>query len=235
MKIAVISDIHANAVALDAVYNSEPFQKADKVIVCGDLIGYYYWPDQVLRTIQSDDRFICIRGNHEDNLKKAIELEEDAIFYRGKYGSGFDFCKRLLSQNQIEWLLDLPQELKLEFDGVDFYCGHGTPGNTEEYLYPDAGQSKILGSYSDTKFTCLGHTHYPFLHAHDGQYLLNPGSVGQPRDIGGLASYALVDTDNLSVQLLRVPFDVSPVIEASSLNDPTLAYLGDVMGRGRSQ
>ena len=76
MKIAVISDIHANAVALDAVYNSEPFQKADKVIVCGDLIGYYYWPDQVLQTIQSDDRFICIRGNHEDNLKKAIDLED---------------------------------------------------------------------------------------------------------------------------------------------------------------
>ena len=235
MKVAIISDIHANAIALDAVYGDVLFRQADAVLVCGDLIGYYFWPDQVIEKVASDERFMCISGNHEAILKETLESKEASETYKLKYGSGYEFCKRLLSAQQIEWLQGLPQALKVEFDGVSFYCGHGIPGDVNEYLYPDASKKKILDSYSSAKFTLLGHTHYPFIHASDNKYLLNPGSVGQPRDVGGLASYAVVNTSNLAVQFVRVPFDVARVIEAARLNDPDLPYLSEVMCRGRSQ
>lgn len=235
MKVAVISDIHANAIAFNSVYKSEPFQSAEKVLVCGDLIGYYYWPEEVLNIIQSDKRFLCIGGNHEYSFRNAISNEICANAYRQRYGSGFDFCNKLLSKSQIKWLTELPSQLNVEIGGVDFCLAHGTPGDPSQYLYPDAAASKIQGSYSDSKITCLGHTHYPFFHAFENKLLINPGSVGQPRDIGGLASYAILNTSNLCLQFFRVPFDIEPVMEAVALNDPHLNYLAEVMLRGRHE
>ena len=76
MKIAFISDIHSNIYALNRVYEDLNSEKVERILVAGDLIGYYYWPKEVIDLIRSDERFLCICGNHEEILKKVIGSKE---------------------------------------------------------------------------------------------------------------------------------------------------------------
>ena len=231
MKVAVISDLHANIHALRVVLEDLDKEGVSAILVAGDLIGYYYWPGQVLDLIMSDDRFICVRGNHENILREVLISDEASTRYRKKYGSGYDACRQQLSKTQIEWLLSLPEETVVNLGGDRFHVGHGALGDTDEYLYPDASLDKLLDNYSDAKYTIFGHTHYPFLHEHEGRNLLNPGSVGQPRDTGGLASYVVINTINNVIRFKRKAFDTKPVINAAREYDPSLGYLADIMKR----
>lgn len=231
MKVALISDLHANIHALRVVLDDLNKEGVEKILVAGDVVGYYYWPRAVIELLMTDDRFICIRGNHENILQQVLADDEAAQRYRRKYGSGYEICRRQLSNEQLQWLLSLPEEIRLTVAGMRFHIGHGTLGNTDEYLYPDAPVDELLKNYSDLEFTVFGHTHYPFLHECNNRYLLNPGSVGQPRDVGGLASYIIINGDNRVVRFKRKAFDTEPVIRAARENDPKLHYLADIMNR----
>jgi predicted phosphodiesterase len=96
-------------------------------------------------------------------------------------------------------------------------------------LYPDASIDLLLKNYSHCKFTIFGHTHYPFIHTHENKVLINPGSVGQPRDVGGLASYVIINTDNFSTRFKRLKFDRLPIIEMAKSRDSDLDYLWKIM------
>lgn len=231
MKIALISDLHANIHALNAVIRDLDIEKPDKILVAGDIVGYYYWPREVVELLMHDDRFICIGGNHENILREVLENNESAKIYRKKYGSGYECCRQQLTDKQIDWLLELPKELQVSVGQLDFRLAHGTLEDADEYLYPDAAIERLLACYSGSDFTVFGHTHYPFLHTWDGRYLLNPGSVGQPRDVGGSASYVMVNEANRVVRFKRMTFDVRPVIEAAQRHDSELFYLADIMNR----
>ena len=74
MKIAFISDIHSNIFALNSVYEDLNTEKVERIFIAGDLIGYYYWPKDVIDLIRSDDRFLCIAGNHEKIYEKLERL-----------------------------------------------------------------------------------------------------------------------------------------------------------------
>ena len=92
MKIAILADIHANIYAFEAVLEDIQKEGVDKIIVAGDLVGYYYWPSEVVNTCMQDSRFICIRGNHEDNLKLAISDPTKLDSLTKKYGSSYRIC-----------------------------------------------------------------------------------------------------------------------------------------------
>lgn len=231
MKVAIISDLHANIHALRVVLEDINKEGVEAILVAGDLIGYYYWPREVVDLIMSDNRFICIRGNHENILREVLANDEAAQRYRKKYGSGYESCRQQLSIAQMNWLMSLPKEIGLTINGVTFHVGHGALGSSDEYLYPDVSSKKLTDNYSDAKYTIFGHTHYPFLHEHQGRYLLNPGSVGQPRDTGGLASYIILNTINHVVRFKRKAFDKNTVINAAREKDPSLGYLAEIMNR----
>ena len=231
MKVGVISDLHANIHAMRAVLEDLNKEEVDAILVAGDLIGYYYWPAEVVDLLMSDERFICIRGNHENILREVLASDEAAQRYRKKYGSGYEACRQQLSEAQLEWLLSLPEEIVVTLEGVTFHVGHGALGKVDEYLYPDAAFERLLDNYSDARYTIFGHTHYPFLHQHMGRYLLNPGSVGQPRDTGGLASHVVINTTNNVIRFKRKTFDTMPIINAARKKDPSLGYLADIMDR----
>lgn len=230
MKVAVMADIHANIVALEAVWSSCEEESVDAFIVAGDLIGYYYWPRQVVRRLYQDSRVVCVRGNHEENLARCDDPTSARIL-RERYGSGYDVCAETLNETEKGWLLNLPTTCTVEFDGVSFTVHHGSPTSANEYIYPDADESTLLRSYSQSDFTVIGHTHYPMHHTHQGRNLINPGSVGQPRDFGGSASYAIVDTIDQSVVFRRIQFDVSQVVEEAISRDPQLPYLHTIQTR----
>jgi putative phosphoesterase len=232
MKIAIISDIHANIYAFEAVLNELDRLKVDKVLVCGDLIGYYYWPKEVLDHIVGNDMFTCIRGNHEDILKETLNSNKASLFYRNKYGSGYDVCKRDLTGSQLDWLGSLPESLEVDFDGVTFFLSHGSLTSTNEYLYPDSSTEELIKNYSNSDFTVFGHTHYPFIHTHNEKCLLNPGSIGQPRDIGGYSSFVTISTHNKVVVAHKINFERADLVLACRTNDPGLNYLENIFNRG---
>jgi len=232
MKIAIMSDIHANIYAFETVLNEFKRLKVDKVLVCGDLIGYYYWPKEVLDHIVGNDMFTCIRGNHEDIFKETLSSNKAALFYRHKYGSGYDVCKRDLTVSQLEWLDLLPESLEVDFDGVTFFMSHGSLTSTNEYLYPDSSTEELIRNYSNSDFTVFGHTHYPFIHTNNGKYLLNPGSIGQPRDIGGYSSFVTISTHNKAVVSHKIKFEIAALALACRRNDPGLKYLENIFNRG---
>ena len=231
MKAAIISDIHANHFALEAVISELDKDNIEFILVAGDLIGYYYWPNKVIELLMSDNRVHCIRGNHERMFKEALKDKAALLKYRKKYGSGFDICIELLNDNQLNWLLSLPKTLSLNIGSSDFYISHGGLSSDNEYIYPDTSSQKLISSYSKKKFTIFGNTHYPFIHHHNGRYLINPGSIGQPRDINSMASYVILDLDNDVIQFKRKKFETNKIIEKAKKIDPDVVYLQNVLRR----
>lgn len=232
MKIAILSDIHANIEAFLAVLKDCALEEVANIVVAGDLIGYYYWPKEVVEIIMKDNRFTCIRGNHEDILVESLRCEIAAERYRKKYGSGYDVCKKTLSSDQLLWLTKLPVSAELVINGIHFSVHHGSPTSTDEYIYPDSAEDVFARCSVARDFTILGHTHFPFIYCKGGRTLLNPGSVGQPRDFGGQACYTVINLTNKSIRFKRVPFDTSVVIAAARERDPELTYLQTIMTRG---
>lgn len=231
MKVAILADIHANIHALEAVLADCKNEEVEHFIVAGDLVGYYYWPQPVVQRLMHDARITCIRGNHEDILAETLDSPIAAERYRQKYGSGYDVCRETLSDAEMQWLLHLPTKAELMIGGAHFAVHHGSPAATDEYVYPDATAEILARCHSGRDFTVLGHSHYPFIHHLDGRVLLNPGSIGQPRDIGGHACYALIDLANRAVRMKRIPFNSSLVVTAAQARDPALGYLHKIMTR----
>jgi putative phosphoesterase len=231
MKVAILSDIHANIFALDAVYEDFDSVGIDQILVAGDLVGYYYWPNEVVTRLSEDRRARCIRGNHEDILDLCIADERQCINFSEKYGSGYARCVETMHPTMLSWLTSLPRSLDVTVEGVTFHLSHGALGSTDTYLYPDAAVGVLDDNLSTSDYTVFGHTHYPFICYKDGRVLLNPGSVGQPRDRGGMASYFIVNLDNGVVQPRRVAFDIEPIVNAAKERDPELAYLWKIMKR----
>jgi putative phosphoesterase len=231
MKVAVLSDIHANIHALNAVYEDLERIGVEHILVAGDLVGYYYWPNEVVDKLSSDTRVVCIRGNHEDMLESCFASEAETERIIAKYGSGLEYCKNLLDQSMLDWLSALPRSIEIDIGNASFYLHHGSLGSTDTYLYPDSSPALLEANFSTCDFTIFGHTHYPFLHHRGKQIMMNPGSVGQPRDVGGMASFAIINLDNRTIQPRRVSFDVNAVIEAARNIDPALQYLWKIMER----
>lgn len=234
MQAAILSDIHANKYAFEAVMADLTSQKCDYILVLGDLVGYYYWPVEVVETLMSRNNTYVIRGNHEDLLLKARDDLEHKAKYLRKYGSGVNRCLDLLSEEQLTWLENLPAELELELEGVRVGLYHGSDHSTDEYVYPDSESSRLsaISSYLDFKF--FGHTHYPMVTQCQNTTLANPGSVGQPRDVGSIASYMVLNLANKVLSPRRVPFDSREIRKTVQKVDPDLSYLSDIMIRNNA-
>jgi len=231
LKIAIISDIHANIYAFLKIYEDINKEGITKILVAGDIVGYYYWPAEVIKILMEDERFICIKGNHEHILEGFVDGVESSDAYRKKYGFGYDICIKELSIGQIGWLKALPNTLNLKFEAVTFKLSHEGSEDSNEYIYPNSPSSTLQKALTDVDFTIIGHTHYPFIYGLNNKFLINPGSVGQPRDMGGLASYAIINTLNKAIIFKRIPFDVEPVIQKSIALNSDIEYLWKIMTR----
>jgi putative phosphoesterase len=233
MNIAILSDIHGNHIALDAVIKE--LRKADiqKLLLLGDYIGYYYQPAAIFRMLESWPKDM-IQGNHERFLS-GFEVDKSLREkIHKKYGSGLSIAISELTPEQVHFLKELPTSLISSINGLDFLMSHGSPHNADQYIYPDAPKAELDQiALSNVDFVLMGHTHHPFIYAsHDGTVLLNPGSVGQPRDVGNLASWCIVNTDSRTISMKRTLFDPRSLIEEAKSKDPHLPYLWEVLQRG---
>lgn len=231
MKIAIIADIHANIEALEAVFFDLENQNCDSILVLGDLVGYYYWPREVIQKIKNDARCKVIKGNHECLLQAALKDPQQMQNYQRKYGSSLQICMDELSNEDMDWLLSLPEHKKVIYDGCEIGMYHGSDTDNEEYIYPTVDKARLDQINTKPDFILFGHTHYPVAFSRLDSMIVNPGSVGQPRDIGSLASYAILNTENKGVAFRRVAFDPSTVIEKAREIDPELSYLQEIFMR----
>jgi predicted phosphodiesterase len=236
MRYLVVSDIHSNLEALEAVIQDAK-SRYDRVVCCGDLIGYGPDPNKVLDWTR-DHLDAVIRGNH-DRACTSLENEED--FNPVAKTANLWTIAQLTPVNR-EYLRGLPAG-PLAVDG--FQLVHGSPLDEDEYLmsFDDA---RNVFPYVEANITFFGHTHIQCLFGlsggryqtigpldpwdrrrmlpldRDGAYLINPGSVGQPRDRDPRAAYALFDTDSWEVTYRRVAYDHEATrrkIEAAGLPD----------------
>lgn len=229
MKCALLADIHANSHALRAVLTAAEEHRVDALLIAGDLVGYYFSPREVLAMLEPWSKYI-VRGNHENILKKCRENPEALVEIESKYGSGIRIALETLSDNQLDWIENLPATASLNIEGCKIFLCHGTPFSEEGYLYPDS-PSDTLSKYSTLPydFIIMGHTHYPMDRKAGGVRLVNPGSVGQPRTKKKKGSAATLDTSTGKVEIFSVAYDAASLVKECKNRHPDIPYLADVL------
>jgi predicted phosphodiesterase len=231
MRYLLISDVHSNLEALQAVFTAAS-GKFEKVVCCGDIVGYGPNPGEVIETMQHWSAR-AVRGNHD---KAACGLD-DAEDFNDSARDAILWTRKVLSPAQCDFLLHLPQG-PLPVEGGDFQLVHGAILDEDEYLYDPALALDNLNA-APLPLTFFGHTHYQGVFSLSPQsdfvatfhesgsvnplieiqlekgwiYLVNPGSVGQPRDDDPRSAYGLYDSETRILQLKRVAYDIDAVQE----------------------
>jgi diadenosine tetraphosphatase ApaH/serine/threonine PP2A family protein phosphatase len=218
-RVAIISDIHSNLAALEAVVDD--VGRPDAWWCMGDIVGYGPDPNQVIDVIQQLGA-TCIRGNHDDGVQRLTEL----AWFNSTAGAALEWTARELSEASWEFLRRLPHGVIT--DGVRLV--HGSPRESlTEYVTNDAIARASFGLI-DEDVCLIGHTHIPssFVQQRDARdvevsqrydgdsvrldsgarQILNAGSVGQPRDGDARAAYGILDTSDRTFTWHRVAYDV---------------------------
>lgn len=231
MKLGLLGDIHGNDSALQAVLAAAASSGVEKLLITGDLVGYYYAPLNVLGQLQSWDRHV-VRGNHEDMLDAARSDPEFLTQVDARYGTGLRTAIEQLSKQQIDELCSLPHPLELMIDGCRILLCHGAPWDNDCYVYPDA-QPALLERCAMQEFDLivLGHTHYPMQQMLGGTRVVNPGSVGQPRNRRPGAHWVLFDTATRSLEFRQEQYDSSVLVQECRQRHPELPYLVNALKR----
>jgi len=219
----VLSDIHANLEALDAVFKAGADLHYDRLLILGDLVGYGADPNAVCERIRDLKPDALIRGNH-DKVGSGIESPEG---FNAVARSAIRWTYEALSETNRQWLAELPQGPVIVDDLIEI-C-HGTPFDEDAYVFDDLDALRAMHA-AERPLCLFGHTHVQVgyclendqftLTAVDeqrplvvslgqgAQHLINPGSVGQPRDGDARAGYALVDTDKRELTLYRLEYPI---------------------------
>jgi len=199
MKVLVLSDIHGNISALNEVLYQIP--ACDKVVCCGDIVGYYPDVNEVCDKLKDIEASV-IQGNHDFYLTEECEsVHNKSNLYNLKWS------QETISMDNYKWLQKLPQELTFHWDDYFLHIRHASPWDQTTYLYPDSLDiDKIKLKKNEILF--VGHTHYPMEKIAGEGRLINPGSVGQPRDNNLYASCAIFDTHSGEVKIHRIQYDV---------------------------
>jgi diadenosine tetraphosphatase ApaH/serine/threonine PP2A family protein phosphatase len=224
MRLAVIADIHSNREALDSVLARIDQEGVDAILNLGDLVGYNASPNECLELLQGRNVW-SLAGNHD----LALLDPERAQHFNIIAHQALTWCRQQVRPEFLKFLQDLP--LVREQPGAFLAC-HGTPANPDAYIaYHFQGKRvlKDLSKHSQLRVCFFGHTHRRVLWYRDirgkvalrqiaptpmklspeDHYLINPGSVGQPRDGNPEAAYAIFDDEEFSIQFKSVPYDVS--------------------------
>ncbi len=216
MRYAVLSDVHANAQALRAVVSSLKVADVRSVVCLGDVVGYGADPGEVIAV----SRTLCevtVAGNHD----RAASARDSGFLFNQSASEAIVWTREQLSDEEVSYLAGLPLTSVYE----ETLLVHASPRNPGAWTYVTGRRSAAIALSAFEERLCLvGHTHRPAFYVSDGEkarrlslpkltmqdgrrYLVNVGSVGQPRDGDPRASYAVVDTNADTVEICRVAYD----------------------------
>jgi predicted phosphodiesterase len=240
MRFAILSDIHSNLEALEAVLADAKAQGCTDFVCLGDVVGYNANPGECVKTIR-DLQCPVVKGNHDEqasiisSTEGFNELAEEAI----------DWTRAQLSAEDKAWLSDL----RLTRQVRDFTIVHATLDTPGQWGYVFNDLDAIASfTYQHTSLCFFGHTHWPTAFVRDDEvrrvavgqvvlsagkkYFINPGSIGQPRDRDWRAAYCILHTDRLVVEERRVKYDLAAAqrkVREAGLSD----RLADRLAAGR--
>jgi predicted phosphodiesterase len=223
VRYLILSDMHANWDAFEAVLRHARRKRFDAVLVLGDLVGYGAAPNQVVEAVRRlGPRLYTVRGNHD---KVVAGIDNGSNFNHTALAAAHWTTQRLTPVN-LRYVRDLPRgPIQIE---RDLAICHGSPLNEDTYVFSDVDAWEIFSGFP-SPVTFFGHTHIPSLFSLEGRvlgvralrgpsgrivlrpgsrYLLNPGSIGQPRDRDPRASFMLYDSDRRVVRWYRIPYPV---------------------------
>jgi len=224
MRILVISDIHANYNALEAVLKDAG--KTDEVWCLGDLVGYGPDPNICIERIREIPMLTCLLGNHDVAAIGRMPFES----FNGDARRSLLWQERVLEPNNTDFLRSLPENPKIR-NGVTM--AHGSPRDPVWEYIINTLSARLNFDYFDTNWCFVGHSHIQCIFhldeardritlesprpgepiALNGRAILNPGSVGQPRDRDPRAAYAIFDPEARTWEARRVEYDIAEVQE----------------------
>lgn len=247
MKLAAISDIHANLPAVEAVFDDLNSRQFDALFCLGDLVGYAPWPNEVVSAVRSR-RIPTIAGNYDegvglasDDCGCAYKTAEDEA--RG--AQSIAFTNEVVTEETRSYLRGLPRHLRITVQAprdaaarpIEILMVHGSPRRVNEYLFedrPDKSFHRMMET-AHADVMLFGHTHKPYhkVLSHDAngetlyRHAVNTGSVGKPKDGDARACYVLLDVEpsawpGITVEFVRVEYDVEKAaraVESSPLPD----------------
>ena len=220
MRYAILSDIHSNLAAFRAVLADMVGRRIDEVWCIGDTVGYGPYPNECLDLLK-EQKHVCVAGNHDWGSAGLIDI---SAFHR-EAAFACQWTGTVLTAENMEYLKTLPETIERE----DFTFAHGSPRRPlYEYVLSAAAAKQNL-EYFKTSFCLVGHSHYPSIYQHsieaksvfrhleageeimldEGRYIINTGSVGQPRDGDPRGSYAVFDSGARKITLYRIPYDIA--------------------------
>jgi putative phosphoesterase len=217
-SIALLSDIHGNIEALDAVLQDIARQPCDLILCAGDLVGYGPRPNEVIHRIKTEN-IRTVMGNYDE----AVGFTLPAC------GCHIDNpVQKALSRHSLKWTIDhtsaesreflrgLPESLSIPIGGKSILLTHASSDSISEYIYQEDQERihQILSEIQEDVYV-FGHTHYPFFLPVGSKWIANAGSVGRPKDGDNRASYMQLQVDDGSVraEIVRVSYDVESVVQ----------------------
>ena len=224
MRLALLADIHGNLPALEAVLRDVDRSDADALWVAGDIVGYNPWPNEVIQVLK-ERRAKAIRGNHD-----RAAITGDTSWFNDLAAAAIRWTRIVLTPASVGYLRFLEDRTRAALPHGTVAMYHGSPRNDDEYVLPWA-VDEVLMRMANAAFVVLGHTHLPMAFSSRYGILVNPGSVGQPRDRDPRAAWALLDTATGRVGQHRVAYDIGAVVAA--IHKAGLpAELGERLGWG---
>jgi diadenosine tetraphosphatase ApaH/serine/threonine PP2A family protein phosphatase len=223
MKYAILADIHANLHALNAVLDDSKAQNCTHYACLGDIVGYGAYPKECVKIIQ-DMGMPCVKGNYDEYGSSKGNLET----FTPDAAKAAEWTRSQLNKADREWLNKLP--LIVDIEG--FKLVHATLDSPQRWGYVfNRLDAEASFPYQETTVCFFGHTHIPMAYVRKPsasgrslrihcnvfskfqfnpakKYMVNPGSVGQPRDYNPKAAYATYDLDSQAVELRRVDYDI---------------------------
>ena len=206
MRYGVLSDVHGNLPALEAVCEAMP--PVDGYLCAGDVVGYNPWPAACIDRLREMDA-VTVRGNHDHAV-----ATDGGAWFNSMGRAGVAYAREQLDRTALEWLDSLPTHETVSGEAV--LLVHGHPDDPNRYTYPDSFSAAMLGE--NHRVVITGHTHVQGHREFEGGLVMNPGSVGQPRDGDPRAAFAVLELDGDSgrprLEEHRVEYDIERVVEA---------------------
>lgn len=220
MRIAVISDIHGNLPALEAVLTHIATNNIDQVICLGDLVDFAPWPNEVIERIRS--AYIpLIMGNHDERI--AFNLPVSPLAKHGTTETAarmvaIDHSRKVVTAANKHFLATLPRHITLTFNHTQLFFTHASPASIDEYLYETADDllaDRLQMISADVMV--IGHTHLSYTRTIGPRLIVNAGSVGRSKEKDRLACYAVLTiskSGEVIPTLVKVAYPVHETVQA---------------------
>jgi putative phosphoesterase len=206
MLIGLIADVHSNVVALEAVLSEMESLGIEKILHAGDIVGYNPYPNETIELFRKR-KMLSIRGNHERAL-----LSGDMSDLNWYAACALQWTSNTISRENLDYISKLKDTEVISVDDSEIFMAHGSPNDLDEYVYPEYVEPGLL-TMTGSDILVLGHTHIQFKKEFKEGIIVNPGSVGQPRDQNPASAFAILETDTNQIELKRTGYDIEKVIE----------------------